>query len=48
MQPQKFTFSVKEPKNFKNITCLNFMTTLNNVVLKTEIAFEQQGYLASL
>ena len=47
LQPQKCIFSVKEPKKFKNITCLHLMTTLNNVVLKTEIAFELQGYLGS-
>ena len=48
MQPQKFTFSVQEPKKFKNVTCLHFMNILNNVVLKTEIGFQLQGYLGSL
>ena len=48
MQPQKFIFSVQEPKKFKNVTCLHFMNTLNNVVLKTEIDFQLQGYLGSL
>ena len=48
MQPQKFIFSVQEPKKFKNVTCLHFMNTLNNVVLKTEIGFQLEGYLGSL
>ena len=48
LQPQKYKFSEKEPKMLKNITILHFMTTLNNVVPKTEIGFELKGCLRTL
>ena len=40
------TFEPQKVK--KNITILNFMTTLNNVALQIEIGFELQGCLMPL
>ena len=35
-----FHFLEKEPKKWKNITILHFMTTFHNVALKIEISFK--------